>query len=715
MKTNERNDGRPGGALRALLIAAAVLTWPGPSAAADAPPSDASPTVTPPRLRFLDGAVSFWRPGADDWAVARVNTPLAAGDELYAADGASAEVEVCGQTYMRSGAESDLGLESVDADFLQAKVTSGRLVLDLVRFQPGHRMEIDTPNAAFVVEQGGYYRVDVDGETTVLTVRRGGKARIFPPVGDPVDVGVDQRAAVVGTDAPRVEMGGVPSLDAWDRWNFARRQPARKSAPSVDGSSGTENPPAAAASEPAELAADASPSRDYVSADIAGTEDLDAAGEWRDTPDYGHVWVPRDVPPGWAPYTRGNWIFDPTYGWSWVDDAPWGWAPFHYGRWAMVDETWAWEPGPVVAPVYTPALVAFLANEDGGTAAGPDVGWVALGYGEPVIPWWGGIGTIGTAYWDGWGGPRIVNEEIVSQTTVVNVRTITRYRNVNVANAVVATDRDHFGRAGAQLVHVARERVERLHPLADHLEIRPTPASLVAGAGAARRPPDRIGARAVVATRAPEDPASHLHAAGLDVPARSSAPAMRKVAAPGEVTPHPSLTQHASAGEPRLHVPPPRPGSPGPSARTRGPVAPNPPTERVTAVRRYPAPSERASAAVPAQPRAFVRPRSREERGTQPSPFDRSAVIPWGNRGQPDGALLRQRPDQAFRPPPDREDHRRQPLQEQGMPQRRPQQMDVRRQQAQAQQEQEQEQACRQACLQHCAASRNPGCANGCR
>src|SRR4029077_11524744 len=248
-----RHDGRPGGVLHVLLLAAAVLTWPGPSAAADPAPSDAPSTVTPPRLRFLDGAVSFWRPGADDWAVAQVNTPLAAGDELYAAEGASAEVEVCGQTYMRSGTDSDLGLESVDADFLQAKVTSGRLVLDLVRVQPGHRMEIDTPNAAFVVEQGGYYRVDVDGENTVLTVRRGGKARIFPPVGDAADLGVDQKAAVVGTDAPRIEVGAVPSLDAWDRWNIARRQPARmRIAPPVDGSAGTENaPPAAAASEPA--------------------------------------------------------------------------------------------------------------------------------------------------------------------------------------------------------------------------------------------------------------------------------------------------------------------------------------------------------------------------------------------------------------------------------------------------------------------------------
>ena len=33
---------------------------------------------TPPRLAFIDGEVSFFRPGAQDWAPASVNTPLAA-------------------------------------------------------------------------------------------------------------------------------------------------------------------------------------------------------------------------------------------------------------------------------------------------------------------------------------------------------------------------------------------------------------------------------------------------------------------------------------------------------------------------------------------------------------------------------------------------------------------------------------------------------------
>src|SRR5437773_2064326 len=41
-----------------------------------------APEPTTPRRGFVEGQVSFWRPGAPDWAQAQVNTPLAPGDEL---------------------------------------------------------------------------------------------------------------------------------------------------------------------------------------------------------------------------------------------------------------------------------------------------------------------------------------------------------------------------------------------------------------------------------------------------------------------------------------------------------------------------------------------------------------------------------------------------------------------------------------------------------
>ncbi len=53
----------------------------GVALAADAPtPGATTIDRTPPRLSFVDGRVSFWRPGAQDWAPAQINTPLAPGD-----------------------------------------------------------------------------------------------------------------------------------------------------------------------------------------------------------------------------------------------------------------------------------------------------------------------------------------------------------------------------------------------------------------------------------------------------------------------------------------------------------------------------------------------------------------------------------------------------------------------------------------------------------
>ena len=137
--------------------------------------------------------------------------------------------------------------------------------------------------------------------------------------------------------------------------------------------------------------------------------------------------MPYGTPPGWAPYSTGSWVWDPYYGWTWVDDAVWGWAPFHYGRWVYLDGIWAWAPGPVIVrPLFAPALVAFF-SLGRGVSVGigivePAVGWVALGWGEPLHPWWGGPGFVGVPWWGGWGGPRIGHTGERSSTTTQGCR-----------------------------------------------------------------------------------------------------------------------------------------------------------------------------------------------------------------------------------------------------------------------------------------------------
>ena len=50
--------------------------------------------ATPPRVSYVHGEVSFWRPGAADWAPAALNMPLAPGDVLYAGPAGNVEIQI---------------------------------------------------------------------------------------------------------------------------------------------------------------------------------------------------------------------------------------------------------------------------------------------------------------------------------------------------------------------------------------------------------------------------------------------------------------------------------------------------------------------------------------------------------------------------------------------------------------------------------------------
>jgi uncharacterized protein DUF6600 len=458
-----------------------------------APPN----TATPPRLSLVEGQVSFWRTGAQDWAPAQPNTPLAAGDSMYTGPGSNAEFQVGPRAYVRVGEAAQLQISSIEPDYVQLKLTTGEASVDLRQLMPGHTVEVDTPNGAFTVEHVGYYRFNVDTQSTTLITRRGGNATLTDANGRTTRVNAAEEVVALGTDTPTLETYAAPELDTWDRWNYSRTDSLLDSM-----------------------------SARYVPSEVYGAADLDHSGSWRTVPDYGPVWVPDAVPAGWAPYSAGHWMYDPAFGWSWVDDAPWGWAPYHYGRWVYVNGFWGWAPGPIIAhPVYAPALVAWL----GGVriSAGVGVGWVALGWGEPLVPWWGPRGFVGVPSWGGWGGPRIVNRTVINTTTVnvtnINVTNIT-YANTQVRNAVIATSSDRFGRGGHDYTRPSAEEVRSLHPAQRGIEIRPSATSLVPGEGRAVHPPQEVAERQVIATRTPHDSEAWLHQAGLSAPARVSPP-----------------------------------------------------------------------------------------------------------------------------------------------------------------------------------------------
>jgi hypothetical protein len=443
-----------------------LLAVAGFAAAAAEPPPAPGSEITPPRLGFVDGQVSFWRPGAEDWTPARVNTPLTAGDALYAGDGANLEIQVGARAFVRAAGRTQLGIVNLEPDFLQLRVAGGQASLDLRSLGAGDTVELDTPNAVFTIEHPGYYRVYVGEAVTHFITRRAGRATLTVGGGAAQAVSPSEQIVVRGTDSPAVETYVAPPLDAWDRWNYARTDHALEAL-----------------------------SARYVPPGVYGVEALDHWGSWRVVASYGAVWVPDGVAAGWAPYSTGTWIWDPYYGWTWVDDAPWGWAPFHYGRWVFIDGFWAWAPGPLLLrPVYAPALVAFFGVAPGVSVRigipGPAIGWVALAWGEPLRPWWGPPGFIGVPHWHGWAGPRVAH---------------TVHQHIQTPRAAVAVSAQQFGKGPVRPARFSPAGPHELERIGDAPAARPAAASLAAGRGKTVRPPQPVAQRPVLATRPPRE------------------------------------------------------------------------------------------------------------------------------------------------------------------------------------------------------------------
>ena len=418
---------------------------------------------TPPRLSLIEGEVSFWRPGNDDWETATLNTPLAPGDTFYADDNANLEVQIGNRAFVRAGELTQISLLRREPRSLRFRVSEGQASFDLRALPAEFIVEVETPNAAFTIDRSGYYRLNVDADTTFFSTRRGGRATVVPSGGTAHSVAPSEEVVIEGIAITTLESYAVPERDAWDRWNDER----------------------------SDQLVDALSAR-YLPPDVYGAEALDHYGHWRVDPTYGTVWVPSGVPANWAPYSTGRWIRDPYYGWSWIDNAPWGWAPFHYGRWVFLGGFWAWAPGPVAArSVYSPALVGFFSSH-GDTSlnvsiGGPALSWVALSWGEPLIPWWGRPGFVGRPWWGGWHGPRAARAP--HRSAVVDVHQ--HYHNSRIPHALVATRHDRFGRGPVQSAPLPEAAIRRLRVIQGELPVRRDERQ--AGHGAGERPPARRG------------------------------------------------------------------------------------------------------------------------------------------------------------------------------------------------------------------------------
>src|SRR5260370_8287000 len=249
---------------------------------------------------------------------------------------------------------------------------------------------------------------------------------------------------------------------------------------------------------------------------MVGYDDLDDYGTWRDEPEYGHVWYPSEVAPGWAPYSYGYWNWVGHWGWTWVDYSPWGFAPYDYGRWKYFAGGWGWCPGPYYGyPVYGPAFVGFF-----GGGFGFGVGWFPLGFGEPFFPWFGCrhefIERIN------------VRNTFIRNTNVFNnnIRNINFVNSHNV-NAVTVANRNTFmnGQAinrGATHLTPASLRGAQVN---NSVGIRPTQHSALGSVNVrsnAARPPAAVQNPAVIARTAPARGASQMRVHTVNTASLSS-------------------------------------------------------------------------------------------------------------------------------------------------------------------------------------------------
>ncbi|HEU4852548.1 MAG TPA: DUF6600 domain-containing protein, partial [Telluria sp.] len=291
---------------------------------------------------------------------ATVNWPVTSGDVLATERGARAEVRI-GSTAVRLDGDSSMEVVRLDDDTLRLRLYYGSVNVRVMNRELLQGFELSTPHGAVRMLEPGRFRVDAERapDTTALHVFEG-VAQLTVP-GSSLTVR-ETRSALVQAGDVRT---GAAVRDGFDDWAWLR-----------------------------DLRDDRSLSARYVPREMTGYEELDQYGTWRESAEYGPLWIPRAVPVGWVPYRDGRWTYVHPWGWTWVDNAPWGYAPSHYGRWVMVDSRWCWTPGRrVTRPVWAPALVGWIGGSNWsltfttfGNRHMPAQGWYPLTPHDVFVP-----------------------------------------------------------------------------------------------------------------------------------------------------------------------------------------------------------------------------------------------------------------------------------------------------------------------------------------
>ncbi len=379
------------GFMRSLLTAFVLCTAGASSSALADPPARVG------RISLIEGDVTFQDTATHESAPAALNWPVTGGGALATAPGARAEVRI-GSTAIRLDESTALEFVRLDDETIRLRLGHGAVVVRVRSREAADGFVLETPDVRVGLSDAGRYRFEAGRAPDLSTVTVFQGSAYADAGGTAVPVRPGRRAEIGARGGVRLV---AAFSDALDEWALAR-----------------------------DRRDDAAQTSRYVSPETTGYESLDDHGDWRETPDYGPVWIPRAVPAGWAPYRTGRWAWIQPWGWTWIDEAPWGFAPFHYGRWAIVGGTWGWLPGAFAArPVYAPALVGWIGRPGWSVSVTigsvPAVGWFPLAPREAFVPAY----RCSTIY--------VRNVNVTHVTNVVNVFNVPpRYAHRHVERAV---------------------------------------------------------------------------------------------------------------------------------------------------------------------------------------------------------------------------------------------------------------------------------------
>jgi len=344
-----------------VLLAALLLSVP--SASAD------SGHARIIRLSVVTGDVRFATKTHGDpltdssagWDAAQLNLPIREGYVLATGNGRT-EVE------FENGTLAFLK-ENTVLEFYDLSLKDGALITRLVLRQGSASFHVNPMDGDYFSVTGGDFTVEAGSRATFRLDNFDDSSTVEAISGHVNVVDKDettrlekgQSLSMKASGETSAKIGRVPEPDEFDHW--------------VSGQIDTVSTATAAAMQ-------------YTSSPYyaPGFGSLYSYGSWFSCGAYGYGWRPFGVTYGWSPFTDGQWIWDPTFGWTWNSFQPWGWAPYHYGGWMFDSGCGGWfysppllygyYPGPGVPirrfpprvhaprPVYHPVTAVFVRNKN---------------------------------------------------------------------------------------------------------------------------------------------------------------------------------------------------------------------------------------------------------------------------------------------------------------------------------------------------------------